>query len=687
MRRPPILKLEEALTHTEDQADITIWEHHPVTKPITIISLSEDMAGASFKLSDTHADNGLFSIDGQGQIWWLAAPDYENPADEDRDNTYSVEVLVIKDGITVTKQINIVVSDIGSGRVGYDAVDQPDGNAEIYYYDRSYIPPAEQPNGLATYLLKTSAFRMPSKGPLILTWSLGSSIFAASLIRPWLDKAFAIFEAVAHIKFIEIEQYADTVQKADIEISFIQPEPDSTLRGQAIRFNNDKSILFYLSTITMVENEFNVLLHEIGHTLGLKHPFEEDAKGLWPGDEAHRYNMLSIMSYYFPEKGASRLQQADIDALQFLYGASGQQGQSAERFMPFQPIQHLIIYVLENLSSELTLFSFASLNTVDYSTIEDGSILTRITYELLDERDADYFTVDMATGKLKLSQTLSFDNPLDTWGGGYYIGNNVYELRVKITHYFEDADGSPLSSQDFYLHLAVTILEQVTLDTGDSDIDLSTSILGKYIIGSDGNNVIHDTIHPDIIDAGKGDDLIYLDSSPFDSNKIFYQIGNRQAIDGADVIFGFSRGNGNEAGDLFVFSLTRGAETNTITNYQEFLKYINKGTETLDDDEFMVQLQVSIDDEGATQIDGLLFHFAGSSTYLDGRVSIPLMKIIFADPIDTDSITEIFKDDEGNMIKPMEILDRDLFMTDLDYLDDLMGSPNSIGYIVVSETV
>ncbi len=35
-------------------------------------------------------------------------------------------------------------------------------------------------------------------------------------------------------------------------------------------------------------------------------------------------------------------------------------------------------------------------------------------------------------------------------------------------------------------------------------MDLSASLLGKYITGSDGNNIIMDTIFPDIIIAGKG---------------------------------------------------------------------------------------------------------------------------------------------------------------------------------------
>lgn len=683
----PVDPADLVIIRTETLADISIWEHHPITKLISHISIPADMTGARVQLSDTHADNALFRIDANGRIWWLATPDYEHPADADADNTYSLEVLFIKDGRAVAKQLDIIIKDIGVGRVGYDPVNQPDGNAELYLYSRTHIPPNEQPTGLTNYLLNVFAFRMPSSGPLTLTWSLGSSIFAANVIRPWLDKAFAAFEAVAHIRFIEIEPYGDADnQRADIDIQFALPEPNSNIRGVAFGDGDDRSMTFYLSTIAMVQKEFNVLLHEIGHTLGLKHPFD-NSPGRWPGDAIHRFNPLSIMSYYFPPADSTRLQQADIEALQFLYGAPGQKGQSAERFVPFQPAGHFVVHILENINTSITIFVFTANNTEDTSKVPDHAVLTRSTYELMDQRDADYFVVDLTSGVVRLKQPLLFDTPLDTWGGGYYVGNNVYEIVIKATHYYNSADATPIAPQESYHNLAVTILERINLDAGDSNMDLSASLLGKYITGSDGNNIIRDTIYPDIIIAGKGDDTIYLDSSPYDYNNIIYHIGQRLAWDGADHIIGFSRGSGRQIPDKFIFALESHTATRAISNYQGFLDYVTKGTDTLDDDEFLVQLKIGMDDDGNVQMEGLYFHFAGSPHYHDGRVSLPLVQIQFAEPVNEAGISDIFKDDNNRPVDLTDIVDKNLVLTDLDYLDDILGGENAIDYIIVPELV
>ena len=684
---PPPIDLDDlVITRTETLTDIAIWEHHPVSKWISQITIPADMTGASFQLSDTHADNALFRIDASGRIWWLATPDYEQPADADGDNTYSVEVLIITDGKAVAKQLDIVVGDIGPGRVGYDAARQPDGNSETYQYTRAYIPPTAEPDSFTTYLLNFFAFRMPTAGALTLTWSLGSSIFAANVIRPWLNKAFAEFEAAAHVKFIEIEAYADGNQKADIEIDFAVPVFGSTVRGRAYRQGDDRSIEFFLSTIELVEREYNVLLHEIGHVFGLKHPFHSG--GRWPHDENHRFNPLSIMSYYFPPVSETRLQQADIDALQFLYGAPNQQGGSAERFVPFQLTNYYFtVYVLENISTSVDIISFNPINTKARDDIEEDATLTRSTYALVSERDHEFFVIDAATGAVRLKQTLSFDTPLDKWGGGYYVGNNVYELVIKSTHYFESADSTVIEPKESYHHLKVTILERITLGAGDTDIDLSAALLGKYIIGSDGNNVIRDSIYPDIIIAGKGDDIIYLDSSAYDNNKIIYHIGHRLAWDGADYIAGFNRGADNRAGDQFVFALESNAATDAIGNYQDFLNYLTKGTATLDDDEFIVQLNLGLDADDNTVIEGLYFYFAASTFYHGGRASMPLMQIRFAEPVDTAGITDIFTDDHGQPVEPADVLNRNFALTDLDYLDDILGGSDNIGYIIVPELV
>ncbi|MGB9364952.1 MAG: matrixin family metalloprotease [Xanthobacteraceae bacterium] len=66
--------------------------------------------------------------------------------------------------------------------------------------------------------------------------------------------------------------------------------------------------------------ELNVLMHEIGHALGLKHPFEDD-----PILASHLDNTSNtLMSYTGPEQ--STLGPLDIQAIQYLYGPPSADG-------------------------------------------------------------------------------------------------------------------------------------------------------------------------------------------------------------------------------------------------------------------------------------------------------------------------------------------------------------------------
>ncbi len=86
-------------------------------------------------------------------------------------------------------------------------------------------------------------------------------------------------------------------------------------------------------------------------------------------------------------------------------------------------------------------------------------------------------------------------------------------------------------------------------------------------------------------------------------------------------------------------------------------------------------------------MEGLYFHFAGSPHYHDGRVSLPLVQIQFAEPVNEAGISDIFKDDNNRPVVLTDILDKNLVLTDLDYLDDILGGENAIDYIIVPELV
>ena len=240
-----------------------------------------------------------------------------------------------------------------------------------------------------------------------------------------------------------------------------------------------------------------------------------------------------------------------------------------------------------------------------------------------------------------------------------------------------DAANSTISKAINILANAVSraVVTPTTPDA-DSDIALGDTTGGKEIDAGDGSDRITGGAGNDKIIGGLGDDNIDLGTSKTDTDIVIYGIGGRAAKDGNDNISNFNRGI-----DQLVFALdTSHTGVSAITDYDSFLTYVTKGTATLDDDEFRVQLVLGKDSDGNGQIEGLLFHFASTSFYSGGRLSLPLMKISFANPIDTADIQDIFTNDAGEPADMTLALNRYYFITDLEYLDDFMGDTDSISY-------
>lgn len=314
------------------------------------------------------------------------------------------------------------------------------------------IPDTAEPKGLARHLISGKAWVMPHKGPLKLTWAFNEeeSLVNYNTAAPRIKKALAEFEAAANIEFIELD--SSKVEDAAIEFRFIR---DGAL-SSALPPRDDGSFVQIGST------SYRILVHEIGHALGLKHPFDERDYG-WPDDEAYRRgedSHLTIMSYWLgwrkdaernvrelmDEKYAglgrdSGLQQADIDALQFLYGKPNTDWQSPERFFAVSPLDRAIyqpkqdgewhvIKVDENARTDKAIYNlFDFLGTKGYEK-EDISY-----FEMpLERRDNQFFRFD-EDGSVYFKASPNYEEPQDINGGAKFGRNNIYEIEGKAVDF------------------------------------------------------------------------------------------------------------------------------------------------------------------------------------------------------------------------------------------------------------
>ena len=674
-----------------------IYERHPVTKEITTFAIPTGFAGATLALSSGTLDNDLFTIR-DGKLWWISAPDYESPADSDTNNIYEIEVTFTKtDGTTTQQRYNLEVMDIGPQRHGYDLTDYPDGKLETYFFLRSFIPLPEEPGGLANTLPLGEAYAMSADGgPLVLTWGIDpSSFLSAEDVRPILNRALTMFEEAANIKFIEVD---DGKVNVDLRLFFgdsgTSPEGPHVL-GTASSANTE----FYFSDSSALNQNFDVVLHELGHSLGLNHPFVTTETRGWIGKNEYRHTPDSIMSYYNHPNGAdARLQEADIAALQFLYGAPGEDHfVSPQEYMlssllaRYVPVDNEFIQISETAEIGDAIFTITPKDSIriyvqqgDKYAWVSAPVVSPI-YRLYSNRgDNHLFSIDRNTGVITLKQKLDFDMPLDTSDSGVFVGNNVYEIGISVSTVYIEEDGTemPISYANTIL---VELVEKIDLANGDSDIDVAargasrtpTDYRGKEVFGSNGNNRIHDGHGNDIIHGRGGDDMIILNATHKDQNQIIYRIGNQLAIDGGDTIIDFMRG-----ADRLVLMLDDTAATRTITDNASLIQYL-KGdmADNQSDDQFLVKLDMALDPEtGAVLVEGLSLHFKDSVLYDGGRKSVPVMTLKFSE---ASELREIIGGDETSRAK---IIDDNGFLLDLNLLEHLLGGADSLGFIVETDT-
>jgi VCBS repeat-containing protein len=89
-----------------------------------VTATDDDVPGdtLSISIAGTGADDSLFQIDGSGNLSFIAAPDYENPADADANNNYAVDISVTDGVNTTVETLTVTVADGNELPVAADQV-------------------------------------------------------------------------------------------------------------------------------------------------------------------------------------------------------------------------------------------------------------------------------------------------------------------------------------------------------------------------------------------------------------------------------------------------------------------------------------------------------------------------------------------------------------------------------------
>jgi Ca2+-binding RTX toxin-like protein len=393
-------------------------------------------------------------------------------------------------------------------------------------------------------------------GPRTLTYSFDLNFDgpAEAFTQGWMtaiDKAFQAWENVANIKFSGFgtpNAVAQNLSEADIAIALspegrdgvagigIFPDPDvgdrileslgySRTGGQfpAPRIEGDitfNSNHFIFDNLAVGGRGFYVMLHEIGHALGLKHTDDNGLNG------RPTFDRLGILRYDTPQytvmegrdfplgKVPSTPMLADILAIQHIYGAnmSYHTGNDTYR-LNNNSFQAIWDAGGRDTIAAGPMASFINLKDGTFSGSSSGARTTGIAYNVNIENATGSQYGDMLFGNdlrnvlngLGGNDTLNGRGGLDTLRGG--AGDDLYILESASTVVIEQIGRDTIRAKfDYALGAGFENLDYS--GAGSTELTGIGNGLANRIVASHGDCVLEGRGGNDTLQGGRGNDML-----------------------------------------------------------------------------------------------------------------------------------------------------------------------------------